>query len=97
MVVPKTLANFLERKTQLYEQGADVRRISYDHQHGPTLCTMKSLSASLAPDASVAHCVPVAFAALHSLALSNLVSLNLSLEPKYYRPGAIYLLGNLCA
>ena len=27
MVVPKTLANFLERKTQLYEQGADVRRI----------------------------------------------------------------------
>jgi hypothetical protein len=23
---PKTLANFLERKTQLYEQGADVRR-----------------------------------------------------------------------
>jgi hypothetical protein len=26
-VVPKTLANFLERKTQLYEQGADVRRI----------------------------------------------------------------------
>ena len=24
---PKTLANFLERKTQLYEQGADVRRI----------------------------------------------------------------------
>jgi len=27
MVVPKTLANFLERKTQLYEQGATVRRI----------------------------------------------------------------------
>ena len=27
MVVPKTLANFLKRKTQLYEQGADVRRI----------------------------------------------------------------------
>ena len=27
MVVPKTLANFLDRKTQLYEQGADVRRI----------------------------------------------------------------------
>ena len=26
-VAPKTLANFLERKTQLYEQGADVRRI----------------------------------------------------------------------
>ena len=26
-IVPKTLANFLERKTQLYEQGADVRRI----------------------------------------------------------------------
>ena len=26
-VVPKTLANFLERKTQLYEQGATVRRI----------------------------------------------------------------------
>ena len=24
---PKTLANFLERKTQLYEQGATVRRI----------------------------------------------------------------------
>ena len=27
MVAPKTLANFLDRKTQLYEQGADVRRI----------------------------------------------------------------------
>jgi hypothetical protein len=27
IAVPKTLANFLERKTQLYEQGADVRRI----------------------------------------------------------------------
>ena len=27
MVVPKTLANFFERKTQLYEQGATVRRI----------------------------------------------------------------------
>ena len=27
MVAPKTLANFLERKTQLYEQGATVRRI----------------------------------------------------------------------
>ena len=26
-VAPKTLANFLERKTQLYEQGADARRI----------------------------------------------------------------------
>jgi hypothetical protein len=26
MVVPKTLANFLERKTQLYEQGAIVRK-----------------------------------------------------------------------
>ena len=26
-VAPKTLANFLERKTQLYEQGATVRRI----------------------------------------------------------------------
>jgi RNA-directed DNA polymerase len=26
-VVSKTLANFLERKTQLYEQGATVRRI----------------------------------------------------------------------
>jgi hypothetical protein len=27
IVVPNTLANFLERKTQLYEQGANVRRI----------------------------------------------------------------------
>ena len=27
MVAPKTLANFLERKAQLYEQGATVRRI----------------------------------------------------------------------
>ena len=27
MKSPKTLVNFLERKTQLYEQGADVRRI----------------------------------------------------------------------
>ena len=27
MVVPKTLANFVESKTQLYEQGATVRRI----------------------------------------------------------------------
>jgi hypothetical protein len=26
-LAPKTLAKFLERKTQLYEQGADVRRI----------------------------------------------------------------------
>ena len=26
-IAPKTLANFLKRKTQLYEQGADVRRI----------------------------------------------------------------------
>ena len=26
-IAPKTLANFLERKTQLYEQGADARRI----------------------------------------------------------------------
>jgi hypothetical protein len=26
-IYPKTLANFLERKTQLYEQGADVTRI----------------------------------------------------------------------
>jgi hypothetical protein len=26
-IAPKTLANFLERKTQLYEQSADVRRI----------------------------------------------------------------------
>ena len=26
-IAPKTLANFLERKTQFYEQGADVRRI----------------------------------------------------------------------
>ena len=26
-IAPKTLANFLDRKTQLYEQGADVRRI----------------------------------------------------------------------
>jgi len=26
-LAPKTLANFLERITQLYEQGADVRRI----------------------------------------------------------------------
>ena len=26
-IAPKTLANFLERMTQLYEQGADVRRI----------------------------------------------------------------------
>ena len=26
-IAPKTLANFLERKTQLYEQGADYRRI----------------------------------------------------------------------
>ena len=28
-VAPKTLANFLERKTQLYEQGATVRRIGF--------------------------------------------------------------------
>ena len=27
MVAPKTLANFLDRKTQLYEQGADFRSI----------------------------------------------------------------------
>jgi hypothetical protein len=27
MVAPKTLVNFLERKTQLYGQGADVRRV----------------------------------------------------------------------
>ena len=27
MAAPKTLANFLKRKTQLYEQGADHRRI----------------------------------------------------------------------
>ena len=26
-IAPKTLANFLERMTQLYEQGADVKRI----------------------------------------------------------------------
>ncbi len=26
-IAPKTLANFLDRKTQLYEQGADHRRI----------------------------------------------------------------------
>ena len=26
-IAPKTLANFLERMTQLYEQGADYRRI----------------------------------------------------------------------
>ena len=26
-IAPKTLANFLERKTQLYEQGADGKRI----------------------------------------------------------------------
>jgi hypothetical protein len=26
-IAPKTLANFLERKTQLYEQGADHSRI----------------------------------------------------------------------
>ena len=26
-IAPKTLANFLERKTQLYEQGGTVRRI----------------------------------------------------------------------
>jgi hypothetical protein len=26
-IAPKTLAKFLDRKTQLYEQGADVRRI----------------------------------------------------------------------
>ncbi len=26
-IAPKTLANFLERKTQLYEQDADARRI----------------------------------------------------------------------
>ena len=26
-IAPKTLTNFLERKTQLNEQGADVRRI----------------------------------------------------------------------
>ena len=26
-IAPKTLANFLERKTQLYEQGATVKRI----------------------------------------------------------------------
>ena len=26
-IAPKTLANFLERKTQLYEQGVTVRRI----------------------------------------------------------------------
>ena len=26
-IAPKTLANFLDRKTQLYEQGATVRRI----------------------------------------------------------------------
>ena len=26
-IAPKTLANFLERVAQLYEQGADVRRI----------------------------------------------------------------------
>ena len=31
MVVPKTLANFLERKTRLYEQGATVRRIGQRH------------------------------------------------------------------
>ena len=27
MAAPKTLENFLERKTQLYEQGATVKRI----------------------------------------------------------------------
>ena len=27
LIAPKTLANFLERIAQLYEQGADVRRI----------------------------------------------------------------------
>ena len=27
MVAPKTLVKFLERKTQLYGQGADVRRV----------------------------------------------------------------------
>ena len=26
-IAPKTLANFLERMTQLYKQGADVKRI----------------------------------------------------------------------
>ena len=26
-IAPKTLVNYLDRKTQLYEQGADVRRI----------------------------------------------------------------------
>ena len=26
-IAPKTLANFLERMTQLYEQGADYRRV----------------------------------------------------------------------
>ena len=29
-LAPKTLANFLDRITQLYEQGADVRRIGQD-------------------------------------------------------------------
>ena len=37
MVVPKTLANFFERKTQLYEQGATVRRIGlYVRNYSPT-------------------------------------------------------------
>ena len=26
-IAPKTLANFLDRKTQLHEQGADLRRV----------------------------------------------------------------------
>ena len=35
-IAPKTLANFLKRNTQLYEQGATVRRIEPYVCYGPT-------------------------------------------------------------
>ena len=38
-IAPKTLANFLERKTQLYEQGA-ARRFSYGYLFTPKIITI---------------------------------------------------------
>jgi hypothetical protein len=40
-IAPKTLANFLERKTQLYEQGATVKRIG---QYVRNLCVVDATS-----------------------------------------------------
>jgi hypothetical protein len=84
MVVPKTLANFLDRMTQLYEQGATIRRIGQ---------YVRNWWRWVRAGVDKVMIIPIDMLLHHSFMKKPPPSLRLSYNPTPFSPEPLYTLG----